>query len=124
MSPTTHGACVSGDDLSVPRSRIVIASMIGTTIEFYDFYIYATAAVSVFPLLFFPKSDSGASLLASMSTFGVAFVARSVGSVGIYLTTLSVLTFIAIWLSRETRHTSLESFPDAVVTVGVETSSP
>ena len=34
----------------VPRSRIVIASMVGTTVEFYDFYIYATAAVSVFPL--------------------------------------------------------------------------
>jgi hypothetical protein len=39
----------------VPRRRIVVASMIGTTIEFYDFYIYATAAVAVFPHLFFPK---------------------------------------------------------------------
>lgn len=68
-------------DLTVPRSRIVIASMIGTTIEFYDFYIYATAAVSVFPLLFFPGSDAGAALLASMATFGVAFVARPVGSI-------------------------------------------
>jgi metabolite-proton symporter len=58
-----------------------MASMIGTTIEFYDFYIYATAAVSVFPLLFFPKSDAGAALLASMATFGVAFVARPIGSV-------------------------------------------
>ncbi len=65
----------------VPRQHIVIASMIGTTIEFYDFYIYATAAVSVFPLLFFPKSDAGAALLASMATFGVAFVARPIGSV-------------------------------------------
>lgn len=63
------------------RTRIVIASMVGTTIEFYDFYIYATAAVSVFPLLFFPKSDAGAALLASMATFGVAFVARPIGSV-------------------------------------------
>jgi len=61
--------------------RIVIASMIGTTIEFYDFYIYATAAVSVFPLLFFSKSDAGAALLASMATFGVAFVARPIGSI-------------------------------------------
>lgn len=61
--------------------RIVIASMVGTTIEFYDFYIYATAAVSVFPLLFFPKGDAGASLLASMATFGVAFVARPIGSI-------------------------------------------
>ncbi len=77
MPRTNSGATVSG----VPRSRIVLASMVGTTIEFYDFYIYATAAVSVFPLLFFPKSDSGAALLASMATFGVAFVARPVGSI-------------------------------------------
>jgi metabolite-proton symporter len=65
----------------VPQKRIVLASMVGTTIEFYDFYIYATAAISVFPLLFFPKKDAGASLLASMATFGVAFVARPIGSV-------------------------------------------
>ena len=81
MAKTNHETAGSGGEISVPRSRIVIASMIGTTIEFYDFYIYATAAVSVFPLLFFPKSDSGAALLASMATFGVAFVARPVGSV-------------------------------------------
>ncbi len=70
-----------GDDGALPRGRIIFASMVGTTIEFYDFYIYATAAVSVFPLLFFPKSDAGAALLASMATFGVAFVARPVGSI-------------------------------------------
>lgn len=81
MSLSTPVDTGSGDGLTVPRSRIVIASMVGTTIEFYDFYIYATAAVSVFPLLFFPKSDSGAALLASMATFGVAFVARPVGSI-------------------------------------------
>lgn len=63
------------------NKRIIFASMVGTTIEFYDFYIYATAAVSVFPLLFFPKGDAGAALLASMATFGVAFVARPVGSI-------------------------------------------
>jgi len=65
----------------VPRRRIVLASMVGTTIEFYDFYIYATAAVSVFPHLFFPKGDSTTALLASLATFGLAFVARPVGSV-------------------------------------------
>lgn len=81
MPHTTSGADGSGNGLSSARTRIVLASMVGTTIEFYDFYIYATAAVSVFPLLFFPKSDSGAALLASMATFGVAFVARPVGSV-------------------------------------------
>jgi metabolite-proton symporter len=65
----------------VPRSRIVVASMVGTTIEFFDFYIYATAAVSVFPHLFFPKGDGTAALLASLATFGLAFVARPLGSI-------------------------------------------
>jgi metabolite-proton symporter len=55
--------------------------MVGTTIEFYDFYIYATAAVSVFPLLFFPKGNSTTALLASLATFGLAFVARPLGSI-------------------------------------------
>lgn len=63
------------------RRRIIFASVVGTTIEFYDFYIYATAAVSVFPLLFFPKGEGTAALLASMATFGVAFVARPIGSI-------------------------------------------
>lgn len=63
------------------RRRIIFASVVGTTIEFYDFYIYATAAVSVFPLLFFPKGEGSAALLASMATFGVAFVARPIGSI-------------------------------------------
>ena len=56
--------------------------MVGTTIEFYDFYAYATAAVAVFPYLFFPKnSDPSVGLLASFATFGLAFVARPLGSV-------------------------------------------
>lgn len=63
------------------RRRIIFASLIGTTIEFYDFYIYATAAVSVFPLLFFAAGEDKAAQLASMATFGVAFVARPLGSV-------------------------------------------
>jgi metabolite-proton symporter len=65
----------------VPRRRIVVASMVGTTVEFYDFYIYATAAVSVFPYLFFPKGNPTTALLASLATFGLAFVARPVGSI-------------------------------------------
>ena len=68
-------------ELGVPRSRIVLASLMGTTIEFYDFYVYATAAVSVFPLIFFAAGDEGAALLASMATFGAAFVARPIGSI-------------------------------------------
>ena len=62
-----------------PRT-ILFASLIGTTIEFYDFYIYATAAVLVFPRLFFPASDPGAATLQSLATFAIAFLARPVGS--------------------------------------------
>ena len=54
--------------------------MIGTTIEFYDFYIYATAAVLVFPRLFFPKGDPATATLQSLATFALAFVARPIGS--------------------------------------------
>jgi metabolite-proton symporter len=60
--------------------RILFASLIGTTIEFFDFYIYATAAVLVFPRLFFPKGDPGTAMLQSLATFALAFFARPVGS--------------------------------------------
>src|SRR5690606_30963264 len=56
------------------------ASLIGTTIEFFDFYIYATAAVLVFPILFFPKSSQGSAMLESLATFALAFFARPIGS--------------------------------------------
>lgn len=74
-------AADDGTVAGVPRSRIVVASMVGTSIEFYDFYIYATAAVSVFPHLFFPKGNDTTALLASFATFGLAFVARPLGSI-------------------------------------------
>ncbi len=61
-------------------SQVLFASLIGTTIEFFDFYIYATAAVLVFPRLFFPASDPAAATLASLATFAIAFIARPVGS--------------------------------------------
>jgi metabolite-proton symporter len=62
-----------------PR-QVLLASVIGTAIEFFDFYIYATAAVLVFPRLFFPASDPAAATLASLATFGIAFLARPIGS--------------------------------------------
>jgi metabolite-proton symporter len=62
-----------------PR-RVLFASLIGTTIEFFDFYIYATAAVLVFPQLFFPASDPATATLQSLATFALAFFARPVGS--------------------------------------------
>jgi len=60
--------------------QVLFASLIGTTIEFFDFYIYATAAVLVFPRLFFPASNPASATLASLATFGIAFLARPVGS--------------------------------------------
>jgi metabolite-proton symporter len=60
--------------------RILLASMVGTTIEFYDFYIYATAAILVFPRLFFPKGDPAIATLQSLATFALAFIARPIGA--------------------------------------------
>jgi MFS family permease len=65
--------------LNTPQ-QVLFASLIGTTIELFDFYIYATAAVLVFPSLFFPASDSVSATLASLATFGIPFMARPVGS--------------------------------------------
>jgi metabolite-proton symporter len=60
--------------------QVLFASLIGTTIEFFDFYIYATAAVLVFPRLFFPATDPASATLASLATFAIAFLARPIGS--------------------------------------------
>jgi len=61
-------------------AQVLFASLIGTTIEFFDFYIYANAAVLVFPKLFFPKEDPNSAILASFATFAIAFIARPFGS--------------------------------------------
>ena len=60
--------------------KSLLASLIGTTIEYFDFYIFGTAAVLVFPKLFFAASEPGMAILQSLATFGLAFVARPVGS--------------------------------------------
>ncbi len=70
-----------GNGTAVNTARqVLFASLVGTTIEFFDFYIYATAAVIVFPALFFPSSDPATATLASLATFGIAFLARPIGS--------------------------------------------
>lgn len=69
------------DPVRNPASRVFVASLVGTTIEYYDFYIYATAAVLVFPHLFFPAGDETASLLASLAVFGAGMVARPAGAI-------------------------------------------
>ena len=74
---------MSAQALSQPTNtprQVLFASLVGTTVEFFDFYIYATAAVLVFPRLFFPATDPASSTLASLATFGIAFLARPIGS--------------------------------------------
>jgi MFS family permease len=61
--------------------RVLAAAMIGSTIEYYDFFIYGTAAALVFGPLFFPQSDAAAQTLLSLMSFGLAVVARPVGAI-------------------------------------------
>jgi metabolite-proton symporter len=63
------------------RARVLLASLVGTTIEFYDFYVYATAAVLVFPHLFFPPGNETTALLNSFAIFGAAMIARPIGAI-------------------------------------------
>jgi metabolite-proton symporter len=92
--------------INTPR-QVLFASLVGTTIEFFDFYIYATAAVLVFPQLFFPGSDPAAARLLSFATFGVAFLARPIGS-----------AFFGHFGDRVGRKTTLVA---ALLTMGVST---
>lgn len=62
------------------KTRVLFASLVGTTIEFFDFYIYATAAVIIFPHLFFPAGSGSAAVLQSLATFAIAFIARPIGA--------------------------------------------
>ncbi|MFC7876283.1 MFS transporter [Isoptericola sp. NPDC057391] len=80
-SSVTSGAPSTPTPAVNSRGRVIVASLVGTSIEFYDFYAYATAASLVFPALFFPNQDGTTALLASFAAFGVAFVARPLGSV-------------------------------------------
>jgi len=71
-------------DVAVDKAetrRVLGASLAGTAVEFYDFYIYATAASLVFGPLFFPTSSEWAQLMLSYATFAIAFIARPVGAV-------------------------------------------
>jgi len=81
-SNPVHDASTRPTVVIMPTSKrhILFASLIGTTIEFFDFYIYATAAVLVFRKLFFPAGDPTSATLQSLATFALAFFARPVGS--------------------------------------------
>ena len=66
---------------SASISRVAFASLLGTAIEWYDFFLYGTAAALIFPKLFFPQFSPFAGTLASFATFGVGLIARPVGGV-------------------------------------------
>lgn len=72
---------VGGEDIGLPTSirKVVVASFIGTTIEWNDYFIYGTTAALVFNQLFFPTFDPLVGTLASFATFAVGFVARPSG---------------------------------------------
>lgn len=70
-----------GTDRSREASRVAVSGFVGTAIEYYDFFIFGTAAALVFPSVFFPALDPLSGTLASFATFGVAFVARPLGGV-------------------------------------------
>lgn len=76
---TLDQTSIDGAKGNSPR-RVLFASLIGTTIEFFDFYIYGTAAVLVFPQLFFPGDNAATATLQSLATFALAFFARPLGS--------------------------------------------
>src|SRR6059036_3581267 len=60
--------------------KAAISGWIGSALEYYDFFIYGTAASLIFPKLFFPQGNPTAATIASLATFGVAYVARPIGS--------------------------------------------
>ncbi|SLE58271.1 Probable membrane transport protein [Mycobacteroides abscessus subsp. abscessus] len=67
-------------DGQVSPRRVFMASAVGSAIEFYDFYIYGTAAALVFPAVFFPNLSHSLALFASIATFSTAFLARPIGA--------------------------------------------
>src|SRR6201997_5526489 len=63
------------------QTRTATASgWIGSALEYYDFFIYATAASLVFPQLFFPSANPTTAIVASLATYGVGYVARPIGA--------------------------------------------
>ncbi len=75
------GADMAGRHPFAQHRRVLTASLVGTAVEFYDFYVYATAAALVFGPLFFPSESQTAQLMLSYLSFGLAFLARPLGAI-------------------------------------------
>jgi metabolite-proton symporter len=82
ISPASDPIVVEGQREPSPpvMKKVAFASFVGTSIEFYDFFIYATAAALVFPTVFFPQMTPALATAASFSTFAVAFISRPFGA--------------------------------------------
>ena len=82
-SPTAGANAPPPSPTAVPSSvrRVIVASLIGTSLEWYDFFIYGTAAALVFNKLFFPSFDPLVGTLLAFATYAVGFIARPVGGV-------------------------------------------
>jgi MFS family permease len=77
MRVTTHPPQTAPSTLR----RVVLSAFAGTSIEWYDFFLFGSAAALVFPQVFFPESEPGVGLLLSFMTYGVAFIVRPFGGV-------------------------------------------
>ena len=72
--------------------KAVAGGWIGSALEYYDFFIYATAASLVFPQIFFPSGDPAVAIVASLATYGVGYIARPVGAVVLGHCTMAAIT--------------------------------
>ena len=84
MSTNTHAAAGgpgSGTQSQTSIVKVVFASLVGTAVEWYDFFLYGSAAALVFPVLFFPESDPVTGTLLAFSTYALGFVARPLGGI-------------------------------------------
>ena len=72
---------IGDDQLKSSMRKVALTALAGTSIEWYDFFLYATAAALVFPSVFFPESDPTMGLILSFGTFAFGFVARPIGGI-------------------------------------------